>query len=115
MLLLRRKPDMRTLFFLFACLCGPGMHGRISHVLLSIVFLSVFFFSLVDPCFVALFRFDLSHAWGNVLFCVGRLRWRVLPLVLSGLPCRFAVGIGSSCPWYLFETLLYESCRRKPG
>ena len=66
-------------------------------------------------CFVVSCSLGLGHAWGSVFICVCRLKWRVLPLISSGLPCRFAMGIGSFCPRYLFETLLYESPRRKPG
>ena len=97
--------------FLFSVLFVFGC----CRILLRFAFLCGCLFFCVLPCFVVLSRLVLSYAWGSVFICVCRLTWRMLPLISSGLPCRFAVGIGSFCPRYLFETLLYESPRRKPG
>ena len=61
-------------------------------VLFRFAFLFGCLFFCVSPCFVALSRLVLSHAWGGVFFCVCRLTWRVLPVISSGLPCRFCCG-----------------------
>ena len=69
-------------------------------VLFRFFFLFACLFFCVSPCFVALSRLGLSHAWGGVFFCVCRLTWRVLPVVSSGLPCRFCCG-----HWFLLPAV----------
>ena len=94
-----------SILFVFGC----------CRILLRFAFLCGGLFFCVSFCFDVLSRRGLSYAWGSVFISVCRLTLRVLPLVSSELPYRFAVGIGSLCARYPFETLLYESPRRKPG
>ena len=83
-------------------------------ILLRFAFLFGCLFFWVPPCFVVLSRLGLNYAGGSVFICVCRLTWRVLPLVSSGLPCRFAEALVPLLR-YLCATLLYETPRRKPG
>ena len=96
------------MFFLLSSSLALAEFCFASLFCLVVFFLCFFLFCcLVPPC--------LEPCVGDRFLCVCRLTWRVLPLVSSGVPYRFAVGIGCFCPRYLCATLLYESPRRKPG